>query len=133
MIAAYVGYKAASVAGAAVAAAAAFLPSFIIILVILPVLERVRKLAWMRAVMKGMGPAVIGVLAVSLIRLAPTAVPDLFAIVIFAATLVVLMVLRGGVFKLMIAGAVLGVLRSHLPVIPGVRAAGRLIATWTIV
>src|SRR6185369_8091278 len=84
MIAAYVGYKAAGVAGAAVAATAAFLPSFVIMLIILPVLERVRKLAWMRAVMKGMGPAVIGVLAVSLIRLAPTAVPDSFAIVIFA-------------------------------------------------
>jgi hypothetical protein len=40
--------------------------------------------------MKGMGPAVIGILAVSLIRLAPTAVPDVFAIVIFAATLVAL-------------------------------------------
>jgi chromate transporter len=132
MIAAYVGYKAAGVAGAAVAAAAAFLPSFIIMLIILPVLERVRKLAWMRAVVKGMGAAVIGVLAVSLIRLAPTAVPDVFAVVIFAATLIALMVLRVGVFKLMIAGAVLGVLRSHLPVIRGVKAAGRLITTWPL-
>jgi chromate transporter len=76
MIAAYVGYKAAGIAGAAVAATAAFLPSFTIMLVILPVLDRVRKLAWMRAVMKGMGPAVIGVLAVSLIRVAPAALPD---------------------------------------------------------
>ena len=85
----------------------------------------------MRAVMKGMGPAVIGVLAVSLIRLAPTAVPDVFGSVIFAATLLALTVRRVGTFKLMIAGAVLGVLRSYLPVIRGVRAAGRLIATWT--
>ena len=128
MIAAYVGYKVAGIAGAAVAATAAFLPSFIIMLIILPMLDRVRKLAWMRAVMKGMGPAVIGVLAVSLIRLAPAALPDLFAIVILGATLVALMVLRIGVFKLMIAGAVLGVLRSYLPVIRGVRAAGRLMS-----
>jgi len=34
----------------------AFLPSFIIMLVALPILDRVRKLAWMRAIMKGMGP-----------------------------------------------------------------------------
>jgi len=85
MIAAYVGYKVAGIPGAGVAAAAAFLPSFIIMLVILPVLDRVRKLAWMRAVMKGMAPAVIGVLAVSLIRLAPAALPDTFAIAILAA------------------------------------------------
>src|SRR5262249_46498789 len=71
MIAAYVGYKLAGVTGAAVAAMAAFLPSFIIMLAILPILDRVRQMMWVKAVMKGMGPAVIGVLAVSLIRLAP--------------------------------------------------------------
>ena len=129
MIAAYVGYKVAGIAGAAVAATAAFLPSFIIMLIILPVLDRVRKLAWMRALMKGMGPAVIGVLAVSLIRLAPVALPDPFAIMIFAATLVALMAFRTGVFKLMIAGAALGVLRSYLPVLRGFRAATRLFTT----
>ncbi len=114
MIAAYVGYKVAGAAGAAVAATAAFLPSFIIMLIILPVLERVRKLAWIRAVMKGMAPAVIGVLAVSLTRLAPAALPDPFAVAILAATLIALMVFRIGAFKLMIGGAVLGVLRSLL-------------------
>jgi chromate transporter len=129
MIAAYVGYKVAGIAGAAVAATAAFLPSFIIMLIILPVLDRARELAWMRAVMKGMGPAVIGVLAVSLIRLAPAALPDLFAIAILAATLLALMVFRIGVFRLMIAGAGLGVLRSHLLLIRGVKAAGRVITT----
>src|SRR5437016_518598 len=131
MIAAYVGYKVAGIAGAAVAATAAFLPSFIIMLIILPALDRVRKLAWMRAVMKGMGPAVICVLAVSLFRLAPAALPDPIAIVILVATLIALMVLRIGVFKLMIAGAVLGVLRSYLPVMRGFKAVGRLITAWT--
>ncbi len=129
MIAAYVGYKVAGIAGAAVAAAAAFLPSFIIMLIILPALNRVRKLVWTRAAMRGMGPAVIGVLAVSLIRLAPAALPDVFAIVILAAALLGLMVVRIGVFKLMIAGAMLGVLRSSLPLIRGFKAVGRLIPT----
>jgi chromate transporter len=126
MIAAYVGYKVAGIAGAAVAATAAFLPSFIIMLIILPVLDRVRKLVWMRALMKGMGPAVIGVLAVSLVRLAPAALPDPFAVAILAATLLALMAFRIGVFKLMIAGAGLGVLRSYLPAFRGFKAAARL-------
>jgi chromate transporter len=129
MIAAYVGYKVAGIAGAGVAATAAFLPSFIIMLIILPVLDRVRKLAWMRAVMKGMAPAVIGVLAVSLIRLAPAALPDTFAVAILAATLLALMALRAGVYKLMIGGAALGVLRSYLPGMRGFKAAGRLFIT----
>ena len=127
MIAAYVGYKTAGIAGAAVAAGAAFLPSFLIMLGVLPVLERIRKLAWVRAVMKGMAPAVIGVLAVSLFRLAPAARPDAFAAAILAATLLALVVLRIGAFKLMIAGAILGVLRSHLPTMPGLKSVGQLI------
>jgi chromate transporter len=83
----------------------------------------------MRAVMKGMGPAVIGVLAVSLFRLAPAALPDPFAVGILGATLVALIVFRIGVFKLMIGGALLGVLRSHLPVIRAFKAARHLITT----
>lgn len=115
MIAAYVGYKLLGVAGAAVAAAAAFLPSFVIMLAILPVLDRVRTLAWVTAVMKGMGPAVIGLLAVSLVRLAPAAVPDPVALALLIGTIVAAMAFRVGPFKLMIAGALIGVLRSRHP------------------
>ncbi len=129
MIAAYVGYKTAGPAGAAVAGGAAFLPSFVIMLGVLPVLDRIRKLAGVRAVMKGMAPAVIGVLAVSLFRLAPAALPDPVAVVILAATLLALVAFRIGAFKLMIAGALLGVLRSALPAMRGVKAVQRLIGT----
>ena len=115
MIAAYVGYKLAGVAGAAVAATAAFLPSFVIMLAILPVLDRVRQMTWVKAVMKGMGPAVIGVLAVSLVRLSPAAVADPLALAILIATIVAALAFRVGAFKLMFGGAVVGVLRSQLP------------------
>src|SRR5712691_11913045 len=130
MLAAYVGYKVAGVTGAAVAAGAAFLPSFVLMLAILPVLERVRTLTWTRAVMRGMGPAVVGVLAVSLLRLAPHALPDPIAIAIFVLTLIVLALGRLGAFKAMLAGALLGVLRSRLSSIPGLKAATHLLI-WT--
>lgn len=124
MLAAYVGYKVAGLGGAATAAAAAFLPSFILMLAILPVLDRVRRLAWTRAVLRGMGPAVIGILAVSLFRLAPHALPDLFAVAVLAATVAALALWRIGTVKLVLAGAVLGVLRDRLA-LPLVRAALR--------
>jgi chromate transporter len=114
MVAAYVGYKVAGVTGAIVGAAAIFLPSFILMLSILPVFDRVRKLVWTKAAMKGIGPAVIGSLTVSLMQLAPHALPDLFAVVILAATIVALLVWRVGAVKLMVAGSILGVLRSRL-------------------
>lgn len=86
MVAAYVGYKVAGLAGAGVAATAVFVPSFVLMLSILPAFENVRKLAWTKAAMKGIGPAVIGVLAVSLFQIAPHALPDVFARTILAAT-----------------------------------------------
>ena len=117
MLAAYVGYKVAGVTGAAVAAGAAFLPSFVLMLAILPVLARVRRLTWTRAVMRGMGPAVVGILAVSLLRLAPHALPDLFAVAILVVSLVAVIVYRLGTFRLMIAGSFLGALRAHFRVV----------------
>ena len=56
MLAAFVGYKVAGIAGAVVAASAIFLPSFLLMLSILPVLDRVRALAWTRAAMRGIAP-----------------------------------------------------------------------------
>lgn len=118
MLAAYVGYKVAGVGGAAVAAGAAFLPSFILMLAVLPVLDRVRKLAWTTAVMRGMGPAVIGLLAVSLVRIAPHALPDAFAIAILIATVIALSVWRIGAVRLLVAGSVLGIFRTRLFSLP---------------
>jgi chromate transport protein ChrA len=68
-------------------------------IIILPALDRVRTLGWVKAVRKGMAPAVIGVLAVSLIRLAPAALPDLIALVMLGATIVALVVLRTDAFR----------------------------------
>ena len=128
MVAAYVGYKIAGVAGASVAAAAVFLPSFILMLTLLPMLDRVRRLTWTRAVLRGMGPAVIGILAVSLLRLAPHALPDPFAGVVLIATVAALLLWQLGTVKLMLAGSLLGVLRSRLFSIPGVKAVRNLAA-----
>jgi chromate transporter len=114
MVAAYVGYKLAGLAGALVGAAAIFLPSFILMLSLLPVFERVRKLQWMKAAMRGIGPAVIGMLAVALLQMAPHAAPDLFAAVIFAAALSILLAWRVGAIKLVLGGALLGTLRDRL-------------------
>ena len=68
----------------------------------------------MKAAMQGVGPAVIGVLAVSLVRLAPHALPDAFAVAILLGTLVALLGSRVGPLKLMLAGGALGVLRGRV-------------------
>ena len=120
IVAAYVGYKIAGLGGAVLAAAAIFLPSFVITLPILPIYERVRKLVWTTAAMKGIGPAVIGILAVKLVQMAPHALPDSAAVAILIATVIALLMSRIGVIKTMVAGSVLGVLRSRFFSLPGV-------------
>jgi chromate transport protein ChrA len=45
-----VGYKVAGIAGSLVAAAAVFLPSFILMLALLPMLDSVRRYTWTKAV-----------------------------------------------------------------------------------
>jgi chromate transporter len=122
MVSAYVGYKLAGIAGAAIAAIGIFLPSFILMLSILPAFERVRKLIWAKAALRGIGPAVIGVITVSLFRMAPYALPDPLAIALLIGTVVALLAWRIGAIKLVLVGALVGVLRSRLLSVPGIRA-----------
>ena len=91
MVAAYVGYKVAGIAGAAVAAVAIFLPSFALMLSILPFLDRVRRLAWIKAAMRGISPAVIATLAVTIVQLVPHAAPDAFTSAVMLATVIVML------------------------------------------
>jgi len=123
IVAAYVGYKVSGLGGAAIAAAAIFLPSFVITLPILPIYDRVRKLVWTTAAMKGIGPAVMGILAVKLGQMAPHALPDFAAVAILIATIIILVTSRIGAVKIMIAGSVFGVVRSRFFSLPGIKVA----------
>jgi chromate transporter len=121
MVAAYVGYKLLGVGGAVVAAAAAFLPSFVLMLAILPAFDRVRKLAWTKAFIQGVAPGVIGVMAVLLARLVPQAAPDPLAIAVLILTVAALLLWRLAPLKAMAAGAVVGIVRSRLCELPALR------------
>jgi len=114
MVAAYVGYKTLGLGGALVAAAASFLPSFALMLALLPVFDRVRNLAWARAALQGIVPSVIGVMAVALARMAPHAAPDPPAIVALVVTAVALTVWRPAPLKVIAGGAVFGIVRDRL-------------------
>jgi chromate transporter len=112
MLAAFVGFKLAGPAGAAVAASAIFLPSFFMMLSILPVLHRMQDLQWLKAFMRGVGPAVIAALAVSLVQIAPHAAPDVYAGGLLALTVGILMLRNVGPLPLMLGGGLIGLLRK---------------------
>jgi len=115
MVAAYVGYAVAGVPGAAVAAVAIFLPSFVLMLAILPFLERVRGLAWIKAAMRAISPAVIGTICVTIAQLAPHAAPDPFTTALLALTVVALLAWRKlPVLPTLVCGGLIGILKGAL-------------------
>jgi chromate transporter len=114
MLAAFVGYKVAGVAGAAVAAGAIFLPSFILLLSILPWLERFRSLKWVRAAMRGVSPAVVGAIALTVVHLVPTAAPDAFTGVLFVATIAGVLLWQMPAVSAVVGGGILGILARSL-------------------
>jgi chromate transporter len=98
-----------------VAAAAIFLPSFILMLAVLPVLDRMKSMAWMKAVLQGISPAVIGVTAVAVLRMALYAIPDLLTGALAAGTVGALVLWRLSPLPPMAGGAAIGrVLRARL-------------------
>jgi chromate transporter len=108
MVAAFVGYKLAGIVGAAVAALAIFLPSFLLMLSILPWMARIKEWRWMKPALKGIGPAVIGLLVVALGQMLPAAVTDIFTGVLVLAAVAALMIWRTGPLTPMLAGATAG-------------------------
>ena len=114
MLAAYIGYKLLGMIGAVVGAIAIFLPSFVLMLGLLPVFEHVRTVPWAQAVLQGMVAGVIGTLAVALTRLAPHAIVDPFSAVLFVLGVAVLLVWRAAPVKMAGGGAILGVVRQRL-------------------
>ncbi len=109
MLAAFVGYKMTGLAGAAVAAVAVFLPSFLMMLAIFPVVRRYGELRWLKAAMKGIAPAVIGVLGISLMQLAWHAATDAIAATLMVGACAAILLWNIGTMKLVAAGALIGI------------------------
>lgn len=108
MVAAFVGYKLAGVVGALVAALATFLPSFLLMLSILPWMARIKEWRWMKSALKGISPAVIGLLVVALSQILPAAVTGVFTGVLMLAAVAGLMIWRIGPLPPMLVGGAAG-------------------------
>jgi len=110
MLAAFIGFKLFGLTGAAIAASAIFLPSFLMMLAILPLLRKLKNLQWLKAFMRGVAPAVIGTLALSVAQMVPHAAPDIFTWCILALTVAIILLRNVGPFPLVSSGALAGLL-----------------------
>ncbi|MEO1593563.1 MAG: chromate efflux transporter [Cyanobacteria bacterium J06632_22] len=111
---AFVGYKVAGVIGALVAAVGMFTPSFLFIMLASPLLLRLRQNASIKAFLQGIKPAVLGAIAAAAIPLSQTAFGretvslSGLAIVVGLAALVAIIRFRVTSWKLILVGALIG-------------------------
>ena len=105
---AVVGYAAAGLAGGLLAAAVAFAPSFLIVLLGGPRFEQIRSNQRARAFLDGAGPAAIGAILGSAVTLSRELThPWQYAVL--AGALVMLLPLRRGVVLALLSAAAIGV------------------------
>ena len=110
MIAAYVGYRLNGLIGLIVSALCIFAPAFLLLLPIMPVWERFKDLLWIKAAMRGIAPAVIGCLVITLSgQFLPHAAPNTVRAARAAAPTAFRIRWRIGLLPLIVAAGVLSI------------------------
>jgi chromate transporter len=107
----FVGYAAAGVPGAALATAGLYLPSFVAVLAVAPHLTRLRERPALQAALAGVSAVAAGAILGVAVGLAPVALPDAVAALLFVAALVLLARTELAAGWIVLAGLVVGVLR----------------------
>jgi chromate transporter len=104
----FIGYLVSGWAGAVIATVAVFLPSFIIVILMGPIITRLRRSPPAQAFLKGVNAAVVAlILAVSL-ALFRSAIVDVWTVIILGVGLVALLRFRVDTLWLVFGGAFLG-------------------------
>ena len=87
-----------------------FAPAFFLLLPLLPVLDRFEHLAWLKAALRGINPAVIGCLVVTLAQLLPHAASGVFGGAMLVLTTLASIRWRVQPLPLIFGAGVLGIL-----------------------
>ena len=110
----FLGYLLGGLPAAIVATAAIFLPSFLMVAALEPLIGRVRRSRWAGAALDGVTVAALGLMAGVTIDLGRTAITDPLTAGIAVASLLVTLRLRPNPLWLVLAGAAIGVAHHTL-------------------
>src|SRR5205085_10572664 len=103
----FAGYMAGGISGAIIATFFVFLPSFVFVLVGAHYVEQVRNNRWVQAFLAGASAAVVGVILVVSIDLAPEAIVNAASVVIATLSFLLIIFLKRDV-ALVAVGAIAG-------------------------
>lgn len=109
--ASFIGWLLSRPGGAALATGAVFLPAFVIVAGLGPVLLRIRRRSWARELLSGVSAAVVGVIVGVAARLALGMTWDMGTGILFAAGLGLIYAWRWPAWGVVLIGLGVGVLR----------------------
>ncbi|MEW6717046.1 MAG: chromate efflux transporter [Chloroflexota bacterium] len=110
----FIGFLVSGWAGALIATVAVFLPSFVIVVLMGPVIPRLRQSPTTQAFLKGVNAAVVALILEVSLALFRSAIIDGWTVIILAVGLVVLLRFRVDTLWLVVGGALLGLVRYLL-------------------
>ena len=110
----FVGYQVEGLAGAIVATLGIFLPSFVFVAVLAPIVSRLRRSPWAGAALDGLNAASLGLMAGVTIVLLDDAFPDAVTVVVAVLALGALLWRRVNPVWLIAAGVAVGVAHAVL-------------------
>jgi chromate transporter len=110
----FIGFLVSGWQGAIIATIAVFLPSFIIIILIGPIIPRLRKSPTAQAFLKGVNAGVVALILTVSLTLFKSAIIDLWTILIMIVGLFVLLRFKIDSFWLVLGGALIGLVHFIL-------------------
>ncbi len=110
----FVGYLAGGFWGAVIATVAIFIPSFIFVAAVRPIVPKVRDSIWTASALDGVNAAALGLMAGVTYTLGRAAVIDAVTIVLAVVSLILLVRFKVNSVWLIIGGAVIGIVYKNL-------------------
>jgi len=110
----FIGYLLSGWEGAIIATIAIFLPSFLIVIIIGPLIPRLRKSITAQAFLKGVNAAVVALIFAVSISIFQSAIIDIWTLIIFALGLIALLKFKIDTLWLVIGGAGIGIIQFLL-------------------
>ena len=105
-----IGYVVGGVRGALLATVGIFLPSYVLVAALMPLLSRARRSRWLASALDGVNASAIALMAAVAFQLGRTSLVDWFTLLIGLAALGLLVRLRVNPTWLVLAGAAIGLL-----------------------
>jgi chromate transporter len=110
----FIGYVLAGIPGAIVATLGIFIPSFIFVTILNPLVPRMRQSEWASALLDGVNVAALGLMAGVTLFLGRAAVIDLPTLILALVTAVLLLRYKVSTIWLVLGAAVIGLALSFI-------------------